>query len=93
MERVYGRHVASSIDSIKNHIQKHDLEMSIGEYIMIADMASKGREGKHFIEYNGRHYIVITRGIVCRPDPRNERITEVYTLVRSIWRGKPKHIH
>ncbi len=85
MQRIYGKYVGSSIDSIVEHIAKHNLPISPEEYLEIGDSLTQGREGRFSGCHNGRIYTVVVRGTVCEPDLDGK--TRFFGLLRSIRTG------
>ena len=85
MGRLFGIYVASSLESIEDHIRRHGLNVSPPEYLKIGDFLTQGREGIFSGVYDGNPYTAVVRGRVCRPSPDGS--TKIFGLLRSIRRG------
>lgn len=85
MQRLYGKYVGSSIESIVEHIGKHNLQISPEEYLEIGDSLTQGKEGRFSGSYKGKSFTVVVRGKVCEPDLDGN--TRFFGLLRSVRTG------
>lgn len=85
MERLYGKYVGSSLESIEKH-NLNELGISPKKYLEIGDYLTQGKQGKFNGKYNSHSYTAVVNGKVCEP-ASDGKGTEVFGLLRSVRRG------
>jgi len=90
MDRQYGQFVGSSFKSIHGHIEKHNLGLTLREYLQVGDVLAQGQQGVFSGTYNGQHFTAVVQGRVCELNPDGS--TRIYGLLRSVRRGSSREV-
>ncbi len=78
---VFGKTVCAKIDR-REHVKKHNLDMSTKKIIDLADKVTKGIEGLHVLySHFEKPITIVVRGFV-------EKEGKKYGVVRTVWDGE-----
>jgi len=76
--RIFGKDVCT-MESIAEHVKKHNVDMTSEEIVKIADRITEGKEGIHVYENSfGSSRTIVIRGFV-------ERDGKKYGIIRTMW--------